>query len=43
MAGRRGTAKLNELRDIERDVQAKWEKEKVFETDASDEKLVNYL
>lgn len=38
MAARKGTAKLDELRVIERDIQAKWEQEKTFEVDASNEK-----
>jgi len=34
MAQRRGTAKLNELLDIERQVQENWKKDRVFEADA---------
>lgn len=33
-ASRKGTAKLKELVDIERAMQEKWEREKVFEEDA---------
>ena len=33
-ASRKGTAKLNELLDIERSVQERWEREKIFEEDA---------
>ena len=33
-ASRKGTAKLNELLDIERSMQEKWEREKTFEEDA---------
>lgn len=34
MAQRKGTAKLNELLDIERQVQENWKKDRVFEADA---------
>jgi leucyl-tRNA synthetase len=33
-ATRKGTAKLNELLDIERRIQERWEREKTFELDA---------
>ena len=33
-SGRKGTAKLNELLEIERRVQERWAKEKAFEVDA---------
>ena len=33
-ATRKGTAKLNELLDIEQKVQERWEQEKIFEIDA---------
>ncbi len=33
-ASRKGTAKLNELLEIERKVQERWAQEKVFEEDA---------
>ena len=33
-AGRKGTVKLNELLRIEREMQEKWAREKVFEEDA---------
>ena len=33
-SSRKGTAKLNELLDIQRSMQEKWEKEKIFEEDA---------
>lgn len=31
---RKGTAKLNEMLDIERQIQERWKKERVFELDA---------
>jgi len=31
---RKGTAKLDFLRKIEEEIQQKWEKERIFETDA---------
>ena len=34
MAQRKGTAKLNDLLEIERQVQERWKKEKVFEKNA---------
>ena len=33
-SNRKGTAKLNELLDIQREVQERWEAAKVFEEDA---------
>ena len=36
MAARKGTAKLSEIREIEVEMQAKWEKEKIFEEEAPD-------
>lgn len=33
-ANRKGTAKLSEIRNIEKEMQEKWEREKVFELDA---------
>ena len=35
-ASRKGTAKLSEIREIEVEMQAKWEKEKIFEEEAPD-------
>ena len=35
-SNRKGTVKLNELRRIERLMQERWEREKVFEQDAPD-------
>ena len=37
-ATRKGTAKLSEIRNIEKEMQEKWAKEKVFELDAPDDK-----
>jgi leucyl-tRNA synthetase len=34
MAQRKGTAKLNEFLEIERQVQERWKNERVFEVDA---------
>ena len=39
-ATRKGTAKLSEIRNIEKEMQEKWAKEKVFELDAPDDKWV---
>ena len=37
---RKGTAKLSEIRNIEKEMQEKWAKEKVFELDAPEDKWV---
>lgn len=37
MAGRKGTAKLAEIQEIEAEMQARWEREKAFEEDAPDD------
>lgn len=39
---RKGTTKVNTLRAIELEIQAKWEREKTFETDAPDVSTLFY-
>jgi len=36
--GRKGTAKLSEIQEIEKEIQAKWERERTFENDAPEDK-----
>ncbi|XP_067950073.1 leucine--tRNA ligase, cytoplasmic-like [Watersipora subatra] len=43
MAARKGTAKLTEIRHIEKAMQKKWEDEKIFEVDASDSQEEKYM